>query len=749
MDEKTLVKIIDHNVSSGIGGADGEVSTTRQTIFDRYNGELYGNEKEGQSQITTREVFETVEWAMPSIVRVFESGDRVIEFDPVQPGDEQAAEQETDVINHIYQKDNHGFVVTHNIIKSALMNPNSYVKVYYDESEKVTTENYENLNDQEVTVLLQDPELELIGSEVTEYGYSVEVKRTCKRGKCRVMCIPEEEVIVYNNHSDLNLDDCEFVCHDTEKTHSYLLGLGYSEDDLEDAYSHDDYSSEENNRRFYSDESDLNDESHKALRKYRYQECYMLLDWDDDGIAERRRVIKVGNKIFENEEMDYMAIASASSILMPHKHTGMSLAQAVIDLQDLKTFFMRQTVNNMARVNNPRTFVNENVNLADALSGRSNGYVRVKGDPRLAASSEPIQPVIGQVLPLLDLIDQQKEGRSGITRNSMGLDADVLAKSTEGAFMGAIEKAEQRVEFIVRVFAETVFKDVFLKLHHLMLTHGVSKYMRVNGQWVMVNPSEWKKRESMTVNVGLGLGNRQQKMAAAQIIIAEQDKLVAQGAMGSLVNPQNIYSARRLLVESVGEKNVDKYFMNPMLQPPKPPAPPQPDPNMMLIQSNERIEAGKRQNEMAKLQQEAQIKMAQFQVEQAKMQFEQAKAQRANQFDQVELAYKKEIDTLKAQIAAEKNDNDAGAKAMQAKIAQLEQQLKDAQHDEKLAMDKYKADLDAETKILLKQMDANKEPEQVAQDNSLDVVSAIIAQMNRPKRVIRDENDEIIGVETE
>ena len=141
--------------------------------------------------------------------------------------------------------------------------------------------------------------------------------------------------------------------------------------------------------------------------------------------------------------------------------------------------------------------------------------------------------------------------------------------------------------------------------------------------------------------------------------------------------------------------------------------------------------------------------MAQFQVEQAKMQFEQAKAQRANQFDQVELAYKKEIDTLKAQIAAEKNDNDAGAKAMQAKIAQLEQQLKDAQHDEKLAMDKYKADLDAETKILLKQMDANKEPEQVAQDNSLDVVSAIIAQMNRPKRVIRDENDEIIGVETE
>ena len=748
MDNRELCKIIDQEIENGIGGDDSDLSYTRQTIYDRYLGEVYGNEKPGQSKITTREVFETVEWAMPSIIRVFESGDRVIEFDPTGPQDEQAAEQETDAVDHVYQKDNNGFVTTHNIIKSALLNPNSYVKVYRDDSEEVTTENYEGMNDQEVMLLLNDPqaEIEIVGHEITEEGlFDLEIKRTCKYGKNIVECVPEEEITVHHNHSKLSLEDCVFVCHECEKTYSDLVQMGYPKSLLDTVQDYDNYDSEDANRKTYSEEYDYADESHKALRRYKVQECYMLVDWDGDDVAERRRVVKIGDEIFENDEMDYMAIESAAAIIMPHKHTGYSLAQAVIDLQDLKTYFMRQTINNSARVNNPRTFINGDVNLADMLSNRTNGIVRVKGDPRAAASVEPTQPIIGQMLPLLELIDNQKEGRSGITRNSMGLDADVLAKSTEGAFMGALEKADQRIEFIVRVFAETVFKSIFLKLHHLILSHGDTKWMKLNGQWVLINPSEWKKREAMTVNVGLGLGNKNQKLMAARMIVDDHDKLVESGAMGTLVSPQNIYNGRRMLVEATGEKNVDKFYINPAMVPPKPQGTPPPDPNMIMIQSNKEIESQKRQVDMMKLQQQGQL-------EAAKLQFDRAKAAREATFKEVELAYQREIESLKAQITQSKNNSDAGNKDLQTRIDQLEMQLEDAQQSEKLSMDKYKADLDAETKLTIERMRQDEktlpviEQNQEAISNSITSIAQIISDMNEPKEIIRDETGSPVGI---
>jgi len=754
MDETALKTLIDAKLESGLGGGDGDISATRQVLMDRYLGELYGNEKEGQSKITTREIFETVEWAMPAIVRVFEAGDRVIEFSPEGPDDEQAAEQETDAVNWVYQKDNAGFVTTHNIIKSALLMPNSYVKIYRDEKEETCTDNYQNLSMEEVAMLIQEKPgetIEIIGQEQSETGWNIEIKRTYKRGKTRVLCIPEEEIIIDSNHSELNLDDCEFVCHEVEKTRSDLIALGYDSGKLDNVGNNSEYSTEERNRKTFSDEQDYDDDTHKALKKYMVQECYLLVDWDDDGIAERRRVVKIGGEIFENEAEDYMPIASACSILMPHKHTGYALSQSIIDLQEIKTFFMRQLVNNMARVNNPRTLVTKGANLSDVLNvHKTNGVIRIKapGD----VTTEPTTPVIGQVLPLLDLLDQQKEGRSGITRNSMGLDADILAKSTEGAFMGAIEKADQRIEFIIRLFAETVFKDMFLKIHHLLLTHGDSKYMKLSGQWVMVNPNEWKRRESMTCNVGLGMGNRKEKMMAAQIIIGEQDKLVGAGAMGVLVNEQGLYNAKRLLVESAGQRDVDKYFMNPqMAQPKAPPPPPPPDPNMVMIQANAQIEKEKRQVDMArlqlenaKMQQAERVNQAKFQIEQMNAQFKQAESARADQFQQIESQYKRQIQELTLQMNKEKVDNEAGAKALAAKIDQMEMQLKDAQSDAKLEMDKYKADLDAQTKIMLKQMDG-KVPEQT---QDLELIERVINQMNRPKRIVTDENGQPIGVET-
>ncbi len=742
MDNLELCNIIDNEIAGGIGADSSDLTTARERVYNRYMGELYGDEKTGESKVITREVYEAVEWAMPAIVRVFESGDRVVEFDPTTPQDEQAAEQETDVCNHVYQKDNNGFITTHNIIKSALMNPNSYVGVYRDESKKAETEKYEGLSVQEMMLVVNDPDIEVVGQEFKE-GWNLEVKRKSSKGFIVVECIPEEEIIIHKNHNELSLENCQFVCREIEKSYSDLKLLGYDTAKLDQLKPNDNIQSEEENRKKYSNETGHTDELQKALRTYTVQECSMLLDWDNDGIAERRKVVKIDTEIFENEELDYMPYESAASVIMPHKHIQYSLAQSIIDIQDIKTYFMRQTVTNMAKVNNPRTYITDKVNLADALSNTSNGYIRVEGnDARMVAATEPTAPIIGQVLPLLDLLDQQKEGRSGITRNSMGLDADILAKSTEGAFMGAIEKADQRIEFIVRIFAETVFKSIFLKIHHLTLSYGDSKWMKLNGQWAMINPAEWKKREAMTVNVGLGVGSRNQKMTAARVIIAEQDKAIQFGL--PIIDPQKLYNARRLLVESTGEKNVDKYFINPATVQQQPQQQ-KPDPNMIMIQTNKLIEDDKRQVEMAKLNQSGQI-------EQARLQFNQAKEMRALQFEQTELVYKKEIDTLKAQISQSKNEDDAASKALNAKIDELQLQLKEQQEAESLVMDKYKADLKAQTDMDIAQLKHTEsglpaiEANQTRVNESLAAMTELVNDLSQPKEIVKDDQGEILGV---
>ena len=744
MDEPELVKIIQGHVDDGIGSESGELSKTRQSLLDRYMGELYGNEKEGQSKVITREVFETVEWAMPAVMKVFSGASKFVTFEPEGPEDELAAEQETEAVNDIYNKHNNGYVTTATIVKSALINPNSYVKVYRDETEIVATENYKNVADGELAQIYGDTELEIISADVNELGlYDLEVKRTEKRGRNKVVPLPEDEVVVDSNWNQLSLVGCPFVCHMPDKTHSELLLMGYDADDLDEAYTSDTDSSEEQNRDRYSDEGDRGDDSTKAMRRYKFHECTMLVDWDGDGIAERRRVVMIGNKIFDNEETDEEPMESAASILMPHRHVGMSYAQTVTDLQDIKTTVMRQLMTNMYRANNPRTIVLQGANLGDVLANRANGVIMAKnvGD----VTTEPVTPIIGQVMPLLDLLDAQKEMRSGVTRNGMGLDADILAKSTEGAFMGAIEKADQRIHMLVRLLAETVFKSIFLKLHALMIKHGDTKFIKTKGDWVQINPSEWKRREDMTVSVGIGHSDMKQKMISANAIIMRQDALLAQGMGGKLVTEQNIYNAHKLYTEASGEVNADKYFMNPAQRQPEPPAQPQPDPNILMIQANKQIEDDKRKIEGMKLQQAGQI-------EAAKLQFNYMESQRSAQFDQIAMQYKQEIEGLKAQITQSKNQDDAQNKALQQQIESMQIQLDDAQKDEKLAMDKYRADLDAATKIQLKEMDQQGIAAPVLEENqsrineTINSLATVITNMNQPKEIMRDENGSPVGV---
>lgn len=493
MDDLQFNALLRNEIENALGYYDSEYSTDRVTLMDYYMGEEYGNEQEGRSQVVTTEVADTIEFIMPSLMRMFTQTDEFVKFMPRQPEDVEGAKQATSYANYVLNCQNNGFVVLHNFFKDALLQKLGVVKVYYDETEDMTEEEYTGLSDDELTLLLQDPAVEIVSQNTEESGeegvdemgmpfsdYSVKhdvvIKRMSYGGMIKVDNIPPEEFLVSKRSS--SLEDADFVAHRTTMKVSDLIQMGYDRELVEKyaGYTELDTTSEVQNRFQDVETTGETDSSDMSMRDVLVVEAYIKADYDDDGIAELRRVVTLGQgfEIVENDTFDHIPFACLSPILMPHRLIGRSIAELIMDLQLIKSTVLRQLLDNIYLTNNARVAAVEGqVNLDDLLNSRAGGIVRM----RQANAVQVLQPpMVGQnAFSLLQYLDEIKEQRTGLSKASMGLDADALQSTTATAVAAQMSAAQGKVEMIARVFAETGVKQLFRLVLTLCLHHGKKK----------------------------------------------------------------------------------------------------------------------------------------------------------------------------------------------------------------------------------------------------------------------------------
>jgi hypothetical protein len=463
-------------------------------------------------------------------------------------------------------------------------------------------------------------------------AYNVAATEQRKVRKLKFQPVPPEQVLIDADHTETALEDCIFVAHKVDRTYSELVEYGYDPKVLKEIGAEESYrgGSEETGRDMFAETADDDDE---ALRNYTVYECYALVDYDDDGIAERRRVVLIGDEIFENEETDYCPIVAMSSILMPHQHTGLSLIDLVADLQEVNSALMRQLLTNTYRQNVPRKYVGtralvEGGMTLDALLNQESEVIPVE-DPA-AIVPETIQPMAQSILPVIQQVDAMKQLRTGINPQ-LALDPKVLRDTTMGQFNAALDNASQRLEMIVRVMAETGVKMAFRKAHRLIREHlGATTAMQLRGTWVDVSPQEWRERTNMAVTVGTGNQQKQEKAATLQTVMGLQ--VQAMQMQMPFVTPQHLFNSLSELVRANGFRDASQFFADPKTLPP--PQPPPPDPMQELAKAQAQslmVEAqakmAKVQAEQQQMQLEAQLKQAEFQMAQAKAQMEAYKAQ--------------------------------------------------------------------------------------------------------------------------
>ncbi|HET8730490.1 MAG TPA: hypothetical protein VFM34_05205 [Moraxellaceae bacterium] len=643
MNESDLNAILDAHIASSMGKEGGRLSEDRRKALEYYYGEAKGDlappDIEGRSSYVATEVADTVEWIMPTLMRIFTAGDNAVEFVPQRQEDELAAKQATDYVNYVFYRQNEGFLILHTWFKDALLQKFGVVHSWWDKHDEDVREEYRGLSPDELAFLLQNnPDLTVIEQGPNEDKpelLDVSFKRTKAVERACVDNIPPEDFLV--DSGARNLINPAFVGHRVKRTLSELRAAGFPQDKLDklgddknagwstegaERAGHDDENSYWHNGG--SDALDV-DESRRELWLY---EIYLQCDYDGDGIAEWRQVKRAGKEILSNKKVDGHPYSGASPILMSHRLIGRSLADLVMDLQRLKTAIMRQALDNMYLINNGRYYVDmtKKVNLDDLLNSRPGGMVRGMGPNAI----EPLSPpaIGGGAFQMIEYVDTVKENRTGVTRYNQGIDANSLNKTATGISQ-IMSASQQRIELIARVLAETGVKDLFRKLLKLV-TQNQSKVsiVRLTGGYVPIDPRAWKTQFDMTINVGLGTGNKDQQAAHLTNLLQMQQGMAAAG----IVTPRNLYETAKRLPEALGFKG-DAFFTDPEQNQPQQPQGPSPEEQKAMADSQEK--QARFQLDAHKLQADQQIRMAEIELKREELALKRMELeQRAKQADE-------------------------------------------------------------------------------------------------------------------
>lgn len=709
-------------------------------------GDLSPPEIEGRSAVVDTTVRNTVLGMEAPLLKTFYGTENVVEFQETVEADADKAKQATDYINYILRKKNPGYKIVSTWIRDALLQKAGFVKVWWDDSIIESREEYRGQTDVQLAILLDDDEIEPIeqnsypdedaakqkaqvlqqmeqklaqmqqaaaqeqaqgqpGQASQQFMqaqamyeqfkaqpvpmlYDVTVKRKKSGGRVCIENVPPEEFLISKKAKSIK--DAPFCAHRVKRTISQLKAMGYKK---VDEITSDDSSSEMNpehvERVSYDDDApylNLTGESIDPSQRIVWiTECYLQADVDGDGIAEWRKVVRSGNEILENVECDGPPFVELIPIPLPHRFFGLCPADLAMEPQRINTSLLRAQLDNVYLQVNGRYFaVNGQVNLDDLLTSRPGGIVRVDR-PDAVGRLDQASADSGHAMELMQWFQEFTEESTGWTRQSQGGNGMPLDATATQANIQT-NRADSRVEIITRQFAETGFTDLANMILKLVCQYqDKSVTIKLGNKWQNIDPREWTNGFDLSINVGLGTGNKDQQVQHLMALGQKQ----AMGLQIGTATPKNIYNADVKLAEALGFKNADMFFTDPD-GPPDPNAPPKkppaPDPKIVVAQMQAQ---------------------AQQQIAQGQQSFEHQK-----HVDQMQAAQQKA--QLDAQVAITQQQAQQAQAEAQARVEaerdlqkfQMELAMQERLEEKRLASEEWRAKLQSDTAIAVAQIGA-------------------------------------------
>lgn len=574
--DKSLVTAIQRDISDAENYQD---SVILPTVKERY--EIYYADKDYYarkfprlskvSSLVSTDVTDTIEWALPSLIKVFTGGDEVVTVQGSSEEDDKNAEIMQELLVYQLQRQNRFFPILYNWMKDALITGMGIIKCYWDRKE-----DYQLLEQSMNMRAFQELQAQNIKIQSVEGPDEFGILRVTYLSPYYVKNAPVLENILVSEllySSDAKtLDEANFVAHKKKVTMSYLRekeqqGIyanvdqitpkpltGILNDDIVEQAIGDNYQG-------------MSQEADDARAEVTLYECYTKIDWDNDGVLEDM-IVTIVDDVILRVEPNYMGrhpFFAISPTKDPHRiWVKRSYAELIGELQDLKVALTRQIVQNIALTNDPKMILAEDaINIDDYVKGRA--VIRKKANHAMqdVAMSMPVNQLSPYTYQFLEYIESQKENRTGITRYNQGLDANTLNKTATGIsqIMGA---STQRLELIARMFAETGVYELFrfmIGLNQKFIDQET--VIRLTNQELAISPDDLQGNFDLVVNAGISIASKESTQMMLQSMLTALMQVRAAGI--PIVTPDNVYNLFKKWIEAAGFKNYADYITDPAL----------------------------------------------------------------------------------------------------------------------------------------------------------------------------------------
>lgn len=598
MEERELLSYLQACEASSTTFGSTELATAQTEALNRFYGRDYGNEVDGRSKAKTHDVRELINWAMPALMRVFESSDDLVTIDSSDDVavPETVAKQMADGLNHIYFGDNEGYNNTYDFLFDGLTQRVGVMQVRWIEDELDPPELFEELN------LMQIQQLSQRGYKILEhrpcadegYGQSdpadsrqsenpmqqpAQVKPECfdvraqrsTPGHIDVRAVPPEEFSWETTARSIAESRYQ---RRVERAFLRDLQRMYPEKatDLESANSGTLQIGDAQARWLARHPNTTGgdamiDSDPTYAKRVLLSHEFVRIDYDGDGIIELREVLRVGSVILHCETADRSQYHVWSPVRIPHTVAGLSLADDAVEVQGIRTSLTRRGLDSLAAVLNTRFGYDAQKmtesSLDSLLDNRFGSPVPVQGDPRMALFPLTVQDVSAQAMEWSTYFKGSIESQTGIGPNSNGIDPNNLSANQSGVATNLQQMASSgRLEMIARAAAAGL-QSVFQTILALVVQHqtDVRQIQRVNQPPLVLDPAQWAPDASISLHVAIATASRNSQLSHLGAIAAKQEQILLQlGPQNPLVGVDQYANTLREMAETMGFRNPDRFF---------------------------------------------------------------------------------------------------------------------------------------------------------------------------------------------
>lgn len=617
MDDEDLLAILANERKNSIGFEhDDTLATERETALNYSKGVMDDIPSlPNRSKAVATVVADAIETILPDLVEIF-TGEDVATFAPVGPEDEDAAQQETDFVQHVFFDQNPGFMILYSMFKDACQTKTGVVRWRWEDPQYGETEIFENRTAVEAQALQQYGEIVKVTPQdfappMAEPLFTIELRQVIQRGSVKVEAFPPEDFTV--GADTVRLPAATYCALRTRQRAQDLILDGVDEEVVASLSAYTSTDDGLDLARDTADESDDHVDGMADLRMVEVVEHYIRLK------GQLWRVLTGNDEkvLIQKEEVEEIQVAAITPYIVTHRFYGESVADKLLEIQRIQTTLTRMALDSAYFALNQRMAVDESkaneFTLSDLLRNEPLMPIRMKQAGAVTPITSP--GLSFDAFGALEYFETMAEKRTGIVRNAQGLNPDTLHDTAKG--MAALVSASQkRVRMIARIFAETGVKDMMLGIHALVRRNVSSaQKFRFNGKWKDTDPTSWGARNDMAIEIGLGSSGRDAEQQALVLLGEMIEKLITlqAGPNGPYVTPQNLHAYATKFVEKLGFKAPERFISDPAEQPP-----PQPgvDPAQAEAQAQLQMEQQKLQMQTAADQAKAQ---SDLQIQREKM----------------------------------------------------------------------------------------------------------------------------------